>query len=396
MILKLALRNLIGTGLRTWLNVIVLSFTYVAIIWTQGLNNGMLEQSSRAMIKADVQDGQLWQENYDPLDPFSIDDSFCEIPNFYKSLDLGLDYVPIGIIRAVAYPNGKMKQILLKGIDHKQKLINLPTDFLKKKKDLIPAIIGKRMAKSSQLSKDDVLTIRWKNINGTYDAIDIEIVKIMKTDVPSLDNNQIWIDFDELQQMMKTQNFATIIVLKDSEIASNIKEGWIFKSRDYLLSDLKNLVRMKTVSSSVLYGILIFLSVIAIFDTQVLSIFKRRKEMGTLMALGMTRKNLIALFTLEGAILGIFATFIGALYGIPLLIFTSIKGIPLPEVTDSYSLAALSKTLYPSYSIFLILGTIILVFTISTIISYLPTRKIADLNPTDALKGKFTSIKRNQ
>jgi len=289
-----------------------------------------------------------------------------------------------------------MKQILLKGIDHKQKLINLPTDFLKKKKDLIPAIIGKRMAKSSQLSKDDVLTIRWKNINGTYDAIDIEIVKIMKTDVPSLDNNQIWIDFDELQQMMKTQNFATIIVLKDSEIASNIKEGWIFKSRDYLLSDLKNLVRMKTVSSSVLYGILIFLSVIAIFDTQVLSIFKRRKEMGTLMALGMTRKNLIALFTLEGAILGIFATFIGALYGIPLLIFTSIKGIPLPEVTDSYSLAALSKTLYPSYSIFLILGTIILVFTISTIISYLPTRKIADLNPTDALKGKFTSIKRNQ
>jgi len=51
MILKLALRNLIGTGLRTWLNVIVLSFTYVAIIWTQGLNNGMLEQSSRAMIK---------------------------------------------------------------------------------------------------------------------------------------------------------------------------------------------------------------------------------------------------------------------------------------------------------------------------------------------------------
>jgi len=35
--LKLALRNLLGARLRTWLNVIVLSFAFVAIIGLQGV-----------------------------------------------------------------------------------------------------------------------------------------------------------------------------------------------------------------------------------------------------------------------------------------------------------------------------------------------------------------------
>ena len=40
---------------------------------------------------------------------------------------------------------------------------------------------------------------------------------------------------------------------------------------------------------------------LAIFDTQVLSIFRRQKEIGTYVALGMTRKQVVALFTVEGA-----------------------------------------------------------------------------------------------
>jgi hypothetical protein len=41
---KLALRNLLGAGLRTWLNVVVLSLSFVLIIWLQGLYKGMGDQ----------------------------------------------------------------------------------------------------------------------------------------------------------------------------------------------------------------------------------------------------------------------------------------------------------------------------------------------------------------
>ena len=46
---KLAYRNLIGAGLRTWLNVIVLSFSFVVIIWIKGVMAGWDYQAKRDM-----------------------------------------------------------------------------------------------------------------------------------------------------------------------------------------------------------------------------------------------------------------------------------------------------------------------------------------------------------
>jgi len=44
--------------------------------------------------------------------------------------------------------------------------------------------------------------------------------------------------------------------------------------------------------------------------------------------------------------------------------------------------------MYPIYGIGLIVGTIVLVILSATIVSFLPARKIARMNPVEALKGK--------
>ena len=79
--LKLAYRNLIGAGLRTWLNVIVLSFSFVIIIWNKGLLNGWNEQAKRDMIDWQIGGGQYWQKDYDPYDMFTINESHSVIPD---------------------------------------------------------------------------------------------------------------------------------------------------------------------------------------------------------------------------------------------------------------------------------------------------------------------------
>jgi ABC-type lipoprotein release transport system permease subunit len=149
------------------------------------------------------------------------------------------------------------------------------------------------------------------------------------------------------------------------------------------------MVEMKTMGASIMYTVLLFLAMLAIFDTQILSIFRRRKEMGTLMAMGMTRVKIIQLFTLEGAMHGVLAALVAALYGIPLLVYTARQGWALPDSTDSYGIA-IGEKIFPIYSAALVAGTIILVLGITTIVSFLPTRKIAKLKPTDALRGKLS------
>ena len=136
------------------------------------------------------------------------------------------------------------------------------------------------------------------------------------------------------------------------------------------------------------YGLLLSIALLAIFDTQVLSIFRRQKEIGTCIALGMTRVQVVTIFTIEGSAHSLFAILLGLVYGIPLFWYLHNAGIPMPKYVDSMGVS-ISDKIIPVYSMELILSTVLLVILSATIVSYFPTRKITRLRPTDALKGKI-------
>ena len=209
----------------------------------------------------------------------------------------------------------------------------------------IPALIGSRMAESAGLQKGDELTVQWRDLHGTFDARDVKIVEVMKTSVQEIDNEQIWIPLDRLQTLMAMPGQATIIVMKKNLQPMGEVAGWKFKSLDYLLQEIHSFIKSKSIGASVLYVLLLLLALLAIFDTQVLSIFRRKKEMGTLMALGMTRIKIIELFTLEGALQGVLAAIVAAAYGIPLLTYIARTGWALPEVAGTYRFCIRRKTL---------------------------------------------------
>ncbi len=389
LILKLAFRNILGTGIRTWLNVVALSFSFVTIIFLQGMYNGMNDQVERATIDALYGGGQFWQKAYDPFDPLTLVDAHAQIPAELQTLIKNNEATPILICQATIYPEGRFQSILLKGIDPSQNVLSIPSFLLKSDQGNIPALIGSRMAKSIGLHKGDEITVQWRDVHGTFDAREVEIVEVMKTSVQEIDNEQIWIPLDQMQSLTTMTGQATIVILKKNIQPLKPNTEWNFKSLDYLLHDIHALLKSKTIQGSILYTILLFLAMLAIFDTQVLSIFRRRKEMGTLMALGMTRTKIIALFTLEGAFHGVLAAIVAAAYGIPLFSYAARTGMALPGALDNAGFA-LGEKLFPTYSAGLIVGTIFLVLLVTTTVSFLPTRKIAKLKPTDALRGKLS------
>ena len=80
LIITLALRNVFGAGLRTWLNVVALSFSFVAIIFLQGFYDGINRQVERATVEALYGGGQFWENSYDPYDPLTFDDAHAALP----------------------------------------------------------------------------------------------------------------------------------------------------------------------------------------------------------------------------------------------------------------------------------------------------------------------------
>jgi ABC-type antimicrobial peptide transport system permease subunit len=192
----------------------------------------------------------------------------------------------------------------------------------------------------------------------------------------------------DLQEMTQSEGEATLVVSGSESLNDMTISGWDFKSQDFLLADLDQIIKQKSVGGSIMYILLLLLAMLAIFDTQILSIFRRQKEIGTFIALGMTRKQVVKLFTIEGGMNSVLAALVAAVYGVPLLIMQNKVGYAMPYEPDDFGIA-ISEVIYPSYSLGLIVGTIIIVMVTATIVSYMPARKIAKMNPTDAIKGKI-------
>jgi putative ABC transport system permease protein len=388
MAIKLALRNLLGAGLRTWLNVIVLSFSFVVIIWHKGFLDGWDRQSKTDMIAWELGGGQYWERHYDPYDPFTLTDSHARLPDELSRLVSQEEIAPILITQGTLYPSGRMQSIRIRGIDPSQHVISIPSNVLDSVNDELPAIIGTGMAVSTGLRKGDRVTLRWRDKNGAFDATEITIAGIFKTNVPTVDGGQVWIPLDKLQQMMMLPGEATLVVVKNTDKVWPEVKDWNFKTQGFLLEDIDKIIKTKTAGGAIVWGILLMLAMLAVFDTQVLSIFRRQKEIGTYIALGMTRGQVVALFTAEGALHSVLAALLGAVYGIPLLALQAVKGIAFPATSKDFGIS-MADRIYPQYSASLIIATVLIVMLTTTVVSYWPSRNISKMKPTDALRGKI-------
>ena len=359
MLFRLAYKNIAGAKLRTWLNVASLSFIYVLIIWNHGLFIGMQEEGTRNVIEGEAGAGQYWQKDYDPFDPLDLDKHNAEIKGRLSKIIKSGKAFPQLIIPGAIYPQGRMTNVMLRT----------------------------RMAGRLGLREGDYLTVRFRDADGTFDAIDAELIKVLKMKVPGMDNNQLWFNIDDMYELTGLKGRATIITVAEGVEPLDL-DGWIFRGHDFLLKDLNDMIVSKKAGGAIMYAIFLFLAMLAVFDTQILSIFRRKKEIGTLIALGMTRKEVVALFTIEGSMHGILAAIAGAIYGAPLLALFAKHGWKMPEGTmDEYGYA-IADTIYPVYSAMLVVVTVAIIMLTVIIVSYLPSRKIAHLNPTEALKGK--------
>jgi putative ABC transport system permease protein len=386
--IKLAFRNLIGAGLRTWLNVIVLSFSFVIIIFMKGVMIGWDHQAKTDMTNWEIGGGQYWYKNYDPLDPFTLTESHAPIPAEVKDEIASGEMEPFLVVPGTIYPQGRLQSIVIKGINPGQSLLLLPSHKLDTITEAIPAIIGSLMAKSIKASVGDQMTIRWRDVNGTFDASEILITEIFSTNVPTVETGQIYIPLEKLQEMMMMPGEATILTFRDREKSRPAIDNWILKTKGELTASVDAIIKTKTVAQTILYAILLLLAMLAIFDTQVLSIFRRQKEIGTYVALGYTRKQVVGLFTVEGTMHAILAALVSAAYGLPFLAWMAKTGWTMPIDTSEFGMA-IAQTLYPIYSAGLIVATVLILTAVTAVVSYWPSRRIAKMNPTDALRGKL-------
>ena len=390
MLFKIAMKNLLGAKLRTWLNVFVTAISFFMIIFISAMYDGMREHAMQVSIDTEIAGGAYWHPEYDPLDPMTFEDAHSVPPDAVRALVDQKKAIPVLVSQASIYPNGRIMPVIMKGITPEQNIVNMPTQVLANNDEVtIPVLIGQGMANDSKLEVGDSFTIRWLDADRTYDADEGIVVHIMDTENFKLDMGHIWVPLEKAQAMLAMEGEATYVTYAEGLSIVENKGDWVPRDVKYLIRDMEALIKADEPNAAIMYIILLALAAMGIFNAQVLSIFRRGKEIGTLMALGMTRSRVVGLFTLEGGLNAFLAVIMTVILFGPVLWYFGAYGINLGiDYSEGQMGLIIAKRLIPVYSIGLLITTTIVVSIIVLIVSYMPSRRIARMKPTDALRGK--------
>ena len=382
----IARKNFYRQGMRAFLNVLVTALSIIALIFMLSLLNGFQEQSTRNLIKTDIGGGHYRAPGFDILAPTKWEDHTLKVPG--KLLQLPTtDKVEVLVQQGQLYPNRRLYPVQIRGISMDQTLLSLPLDNLKKFdqkiEDVIPAVVGVKMARKAHLKKGDMLTLKWRDKSGAVDAMDILIVDVGDMINPRIDDGVVWLRLDHLRLMTDRDNEVSWVAVRNYIGAV---DSFDFQPVEHLMADLLALFNQDRRNSKILWSILMILVCTSVFNTQVLNIFKRQKEIGTLMALGMDSNRIVRIFTLEGALAAIWALLIAAILGIPFFIWYQGVGFDVTHLSEATF--PVRETIYPDYQALEISYSLAIVFVLMVLAAWLPVRKITRLDPTLALRGR--------
>jgi putative ABC transport system permease protein len=383
---NIARKNFYRQGMRAFLNVLVTALSIISLIFMLSLLNGFQAQATRNLVATDVGGGHYRAPGFDILSPTEWEDHTLKASEPLLRLSDN-DKAEVLVQQGQLYPNRRLYPVQIRGVSMEQSLLSLPLDNLKKYgeqiEDVIPGVVGVKMARKAHLKKGDILTLKWRDRSGAVDARDILIVDVGDMVNPRVDDGVVWLRLDHLRSMTDRQGEVSWVAVRDY---MGPIDGFEFQTVDALMADLLALLKQDRMNSKILWTILMILVCTSVFNTQILNIFKRQKEIGTLMALGMEPMRIVRIFTLEGALAAIWALVIAALLGVPFFIWFQGVGFDVTHLSEASF--PIRETIYPDYQPKEIFYSLLIVGFLVVMAAWIPVKKIIRLDPTLALRGR--------
>lgn len=203
-------------------------------------------------------------------------------------------------------------------------------------------ILGKGLANSLGAEIEDTVVLLTTTEGGSISAVEATVRGIFHTAVKAYDDVALRTPLAMGQELSKAEGVHQYIVLLDetdkteevlaslSEIVPQEKNSLQLVPWIDLADFYKAVVALFSAQTSFVRLVIGIIIVLTISNTLVMSVMERTGEIGTLMAVGITRRKVMKLFLSEGFVLGLVGGLIGVAIGTSLGALISHVGIPMP------------------------------------------------------------------
>jgi len=396
---KLAYKNLMRAKRRTILTFAMLSFGIVIYLMMEGMMDGFDDASFQNLIDFETGHFKIRSTEYDEDYPYDIDNYIMDAPKLEKSLKK-FNFIT-GIASRVEFlsevDNGiDSTPVITIGIDpiNDSKVFTLQKYITTGSLEKGGALIGKTLAKDMQITVGDLIYNTKKDSHGMATSTEFLITGIVKTGDPKINSASILINIDEAREMIrvdgsrdisiKTKDFKKIKEYKSQLMAS--LDGHIIQDWSELSGDFAAIMETKRSITGYFILFIVIIALVGIINTIIMSVYEKRKEIGTLMALGLEKKQIRNIFICEGLIIGLFGTIAGLILGTIVNLYFIYVGIDYSAMIGDQDWGMNISVLKSTWVLPAYFKAFIIVLLASIVASYYPAKKVMKMEPAECLR----------
>ena len=215
-------------------------------------------------------------------------------------------------------------------------------------------LLGKRLADSMGLQPGSKVSLTLIDADGQPQEQIYTVRGLFRSGAVSYDENSVFMPLAKAQAVTNTAGRASAvtILLHNQEDAEAVAAALAAPDVKALTWTELNQVFLQTMEIGlrfylILDFIVMLVVAVVIANTLLMAVFERVREMGILAALGMKGRQIMGMFLLEAATLGLLGIVVGIVLGTAIVLYMTNHGIYMGEdVAGSVENIALGATMY--------------------------------------------------
>jgi putative ABC transport system permease protein len=399
--LKLAFRNIFRNRLRTGLTLGAIVCGVAAIIVSGGFVEDVFVQLRESTIHSQLGHAQVVREGYfeagnrEPnrylmQDPQAVTHALAKLPQV-QAVMTRLNFSGLA-------NNGRADLAIVgEGVEpDKEARLGSALSFVAGRSlrddDAFGVVVGEGVAQALKLEPGSPLNLTVNTADGALNSLEFEVVGVFRSFSKDYDDRAVRIPQTAAQELLFTPAVHTVVVLLTDTAATDgvvaaarqalAGQGYEVKPWHELADFYEKTVALYRRQFGALQFIVMLMLVMSVASTVNMVVHERTGEFGTLLAVGLRRRQVFKLVLLENTLLGVLGGALGVVAGVGLAWLLSAAGLDMPPPPGSNSgYTAVIRVVPDVLVIAAVTGALA-----ATLAAILPGRRAARLPVVDALR----------
>ncbi|MEN8137410.1 MAG: FtsX-like permease family protein [Bacteroidota bacterium] len=405
MLIKIAWRNIWRSKLRSSVVLLAIASGLIGGLFTSAWMNGLAKRRVKDAFSIETAHIQFhhpeFADNFDVKKTINLSNEKLDEISKIKGVKAVTSRIKTQAMAATANKNSGVTIVGINPETEKnvfklyEKIDSVNGDFFEtEKRNSI--VISKALAKELKVKLKSKIVLTFQDYKGEITGAAFKVIGIYKTDNRPWDKMHVFVKDKDLRRVLElpeNQSHEIDILLDNSANASIVSEQLQSKYPDVLCedwSDIQPYLKFISEYMDVYMGIFMIIILAAlgfgIVNTMLMVILERTKELGMLMAIGMSKARIFYMIMLETVFLSLVGAVIGEFISMLVINYYGTAGLDFSAWADGLESVGYSAISYPELEIFRYLQITVLVVVTGILASIYPAIKALKLNPVEALR----------